>query len=52
MALGMMLPGMVAGALQEWMGYRVFWVMACCLATFGARALLHIDSSFDKKKQQ
>ena len=54
MALGMMLPGMVAGALQEWMGYRVFflWVMACCLVTFGATALLRIDSSFGKKEQQ
>ena len=35
MALSMMLPGMVAGYLQEWLGYQgFFWmVMACCLAT-------------------
>ena len=51
MALGMMLPGMAAGVLQEWMGYRAFflWVTACCLATFGAAALLRIDPSFGKK---
>ncbi len=51
MALGMMLPGMAAGALQEWMGYRIFflWVMACCLVTFAVAALLRIDSSFGKK---
>ena len=51
MALGMMLPGMVAGTLQEWMGYRAFflWVMVCCLATFGATALLRIDPGFGKK---
>ncbi len=36
MALSMMLPGMVAGYLQEWLGYvNFFWmVMACCLVTF------------------
>jgi len=36
MAAGMMLPGMFAGYLQEWMGYRTFfiWVTACCAITF------------------
>ncbi len=35
MALGMMLPGMVAGYIQEELGYTgLFWlVMACCLLT-------------------
>lgn len=35
MALSMMIPGMMAGYLQEIMGYQgFFWmVMACCLAT-------------------
>lgn len=52
MALGMMLPGMIAGALQELIGYQHFfiWVMVCCLATFGATALLKIDPSFGKKE--
>ena len=35
MALSMMLPGMVAGYLQEWLGYiNFFWmVMLCCIPT-------------------
>lgn len=35
MALSMMLPGMVAGYLQEWLGYvGFFWmVIGCCLCT-------------------
>ena len=35
MALSMMLPGLVAGYLQEWLGYVGFFilVMICCLAT-------------------
>lgn len=33
MALGMMLPGMVSGWIQEQIGYQLFfvWVMVCCL---------------------
>ena len=52
MALGMMLPGMIAGEMQELMGYRSFflWVMVCCLATFGVTALLRIDPEFGKKQ--
>lgn len=51
MALGMMLPGMVAGKLQELMGYEHFfiWVMVCCVATFAVTALLKIDPEFGKK---
>ena len=51
MALGMMIPGMVAGWLQEAMGYQHFfiWIMACTLATFGVTALLKIDPNFGKK---
>jgi PAT family beta-lactamase induction signal transducer AmpG len=45
MALGMMIPGMAAGWLQETMGYQLFfiWIMACTLATFGVTALLKWD---------
>lgn len=52
MALGMMIPGMVAGWLQEMMGYQIFfiWIMVCTLATFGVTALLKIDPEFGKKK--
>lgn len=51
MAAGMMLPGMMAGALQEWMGYRGFfiWVVACCAVTFIVSAFLKIDKDFGKK---
>jgi PAT family beta-lactamase induction signal transducer AmpG len=50
MAAGMMLPGMMAGALQEWMGYRGFfiWVMACCVVTFIVSGFLKIDRDFGK----
>jgi PAT family beta-lactamase induction signal transducer AmpG len=42
MALGMMLPGMAAGALQEWMGYRHFfiYVMVCALVPILLVALI------------
>ena len=51
MALGMMLPGMVSGYIQEIFGYENFfwWVMICCFATFGVSALLKIDPDFGKK---
>ncbi|GMV47175.1 MAG: MFS transporter [Pseudomonadota bacterium] len=44
MALGMMLPGMWSGWLQQWLGYRDFFVW-CCLATlpsFAAAALIRV----------
>lgn len=52
MALGMMIPGMVAGWLQEQMGYNHFfiWIMVCCAATFGVTALLKVDPQFGKKQ--
>lgn len=36
MALGMMLPGMVSGWIQEQIGYQHFfiWVMICCIPLF------------------
>ncbi len=51
MALGMMLPGMAAGWLQETIGYRHFfvWTMICCAATIGICAFLKIDPNFGKK---
>ncbi len=52
MALGMMLPGMVAGWLQEHMGYENFflWVMACCVATITVCAFIKIDPEYGKKE--
>lgn len=51
MALGMMLPGMAAGWIQETIGYQHFfiWTMICCVATIGVTYLLKIDPSFGKK---
>jgi PAT family beta-lactamase induction signal transducer AmpG len=51
MATGMMLPGMLSGVMQEWMGYRGFflWIMACCAVTFIVSAFLKIDKDFGKK---
>jgi PAT family beta-lactamase induction signal transducer AmpG len=36
MALGMMLPGMASGWIQEMIGYQYFflWVMICCIPAF------------------
>lgn len=53
MALGMMLPGMAAGWLQECIGYRHFfiWTMICCAATIGICAFLKIDPAFGRKQK-
>lgn len=54
MALGMMLPGMAAGWIQETIGYQNFflWTMVCCLATIGVTYLIKIDPSFGRKKHE
>ena len=51
MALSMMLPGMVAGYLQEAVGYVWFFgfVMVCCLVTVLVTFLLKVDPQFGKK---
>ena len=51
MALGMMLPGMFSGALQEWIGYPKFylWVMLSTIPGFIVTALIRIDKDFGKK---
>ena len=52
MALGMMLPGMISGALQENMGYRTFfiWVIACCAVTCAVSAIIKYEPDFGKKQ--
>lgn len=54
MALGMMLPGMAAGWLQDTIGYRHFfvWTMICCAATIGVCAFLKIDPAFGRKENK
>jgi PAT family beta-lactamase induction signal transducer AmpG len=51
MALGMMVPGMWSGALQDMLGYKHFFIWTC-LATVPAflmAALVKIDPEFGKK---
>jgi len=52
MALSMMIPGLFAGALQEAVGYPVFFliVIASCSLTYLVTAFLRIDPSFGKKE--
>ena len=51
MALSMMLPGLVAGYLQEAVGYTKFFgfVMVCCLVTVFVTMLLKVDPEYGKK---
>lgn len=52
MALGMMLPGMAAGWLQEYVGYKMFFVVVVLLAipTVWIAASIKLDPAFGKKK--
>lgn len=51
MALGMMLPGMIAGTLVNLLGYQNFFLMAtiCCVATLSVASIVKIDPNFGKK---
>jgi PAT family beta-lactamase induction signal transducer AmpG len=52
MALGMMVPAMASGWLQEQLGYQNFflWIMAATIPGFIVAALVKIDPEFGKKK--
>ncbi|MBO4370869.1 MAG: AmpG family muropeptide MFS transporter [Paludibacteraceae bacterium] len=51
MALGMMIPGMFSGAIQELVGYEYFfiWVCLCTIPGMLLAGLLKIDPSYGKK---
>ena len=53
MALSMMIPGMFAGYLQEWLGYEgFFWmVMVCCVATVAVTIVVRkkINANYGRK---
>lgn len=53
MALGMMLPGMLSGAIQEWLGYKDFflWVLLATIPGFIVAALAKVDPQFGKKTE-
>lgn len=46
MALGMMLPGMISGWIQELIGYQYFfiWIMVCTIPSFIATKFVRIQS--------
>ncbi len=54
MALGMMLPGMMSGWLQELIGYQHFfiWVMIATLPSFVVCWLIPLDPDFGKNQDQ
>ena len=51
MALGMMLPGMISGWIQEMIGYQHFfiWVILCTIPSFIMIKLIDIDPKFGIK---
>lgn len=50
MALGMMLPGMVSGWIQQQLGYQAFFIWACIstLPAFAMTALVRIPEKFGR----
>ena len=52
MALSMMLPGLVAGYIQECLGYTSFFIfiMICCLVTVAVTFLVKVDPEYGKKQ--
>ncbi len=51
MALGMMLPAMASGWIQEMLGYKNFfiWITITTIPGFIVAALVKIDPSYGKK---
>ena len=51
MALGMMIPGMFSGWLQEILGYEHFfiWVLLAAIPSFAIVALIPLDADFGRK---
>jgi len=52
MALGMMLPGMASGWIQEKLGYTQFFIWVCCatLPSIILTAFLRIDPAFGRRE--
>ena len=50
MAMGMMIPGMAAGWLQELLGYQHFFILICllCLVTVGVCCFIKLDKPTNK----
>ncbi len=54
MALGMMIPGMISGWLQELIGYQNFfiWVMLATIPSFLVCLFIPLDAEFGKKTDE
>ena len=54
MALGMMLPGMVSGYVQEWMGYPGFfvWVVLAAIPSFVILRFIYYPADYGKKSKE
>jgi PAT family beta-lactamase induction signal transducer AmpG len=54
MALGMMIPGMISGWLQEMLGYQNFfiWILLATIPGFLVASLVDIDPEFGKAKTE
>lgn len=54
MALGMMLPGMFSGWLQEMLGYTPFflWIMVATIPGFIVAGLIPLESDFGKRVEE
>ena len=52
MALGMMLPGMISGLIQEAIGYKFFfvWVVIATIPSFLIAKFIPLEYQFGKKK--
>jgi len=52
MALGMMLPGMFSGFIQESLGYKGFflWILASTIPGFIVAALVKIEPGFGRHR--
>ncbi len=52
MALSLMIPGLFAGALQELVGYRIFFIIVCCFCavTYAITCFIRVDPMFGRKE--
>lgn len=53
MALGMMVPGMISGYMQQWLGYGGFfiWVLLAALPVFWLVRRIHYPADYGKKSE-
>jgi PAT family beta-lactamase induction signal transducer AmpG len=53
MALGMMIPGMWSGWLEELIGYQHFfvWIMICAIPSLAITLMVQVDPEFGKKTE-